>query len=823
MLARDVMETLLQDIRFAVRMLTKSPAFTTLAVLTFAIGVGANTAIFSVVNAVLLRPPPYPNADQLIVARERTPALSPGSVSYPNYLDWQAGQRSFAGLALFRTESCNLSGAMGSSAPERVQAARVTANFLSLLGVAPRLGRDFTVTDDVPRSHKVALITDATWRRRFGASPSVLGQRLLVDGVEREIIGVLPSHIRLPRATGIYLPLDDLRLDPEILRRDNHPEFSVLGRLKPGVTLDEASSDLNAIATDLERRYPESNTGRRVAPQTLREAAAGEYRHNLHILVGAVLCVLLIACGNVANLQGARILGRGKELAVRTALGASGIRLTRQLLTESAVLALLGGSSGVVLAIGALRAIVAFSPATVAGFEEVRLDLATLTFTVGTSLGAGLLVGLWPAWQISRKRSLALVLQGGMRGSSEGLDRKRLRAGMVVSQLALAVVLLAAGALLLKSFRRAQQAPLGFDPRGILSVALPLPAARYDSDEKLAGFHAQLLARIGALPSVTATAIGNNVPFDDNEWDINFHITGTPPPQPGQEPSAEVNVVSADYFRGLKIPILRGRTFDGREVPDRARSVIIDETFAARYFPGQDPIGQHIDDDQNGKPARPPLTVVGVVSRTRNEAPGEENVEKLNLPQMYFCSTQYPQENNSLLVRVAAGDPLALVAAVKREIQILDPDQAVASISTMETNIGSSLAARRLTMGLLGAFAGLALVLASVGIYGVMALSTTQRTRELGIRLALGASRGDVLRLILGQGLSLIAIGLAAGLLGAFATSRALSSLLYEVGSLDAAALIGALVMLAAVALVACYLPARRASLVDPIEALRAE
>jgi putative ABC transport system permease protein len=712
---------------------------------------------------------------------------------------------------------------MGGGAPERVQAARVTANFLSLLGVAPRLGRDFTPADDMPRSHKIALITDATWRRRFGAAPSVLGQRLLVDGVEREIIGVLPSRLRLPPAAGIYLPLDDLRLDPEILRRDNHPEFSVLGRLKSGVTPDEASSDLNTIATDLERRYPESNTGRRVTLQTLREAAVGEYRHNLHILIGAVLCVLLIACGNVANLQGARILARGRELAVRTALGASGIRLTRQLLTESAVLALLGGSSGVLLAIGALRAIVAFSPATIAGFEEARLDLPTLTFTVVTSLGAGLLVGLWPAWQISRKRSLALALQGSARGSSEGLDRKRVRAGLAISQLALAVVLLAAGALLIRSFRRAQQAPLGFDPRSILSVALPLPAARYNSDEKLAAFHTQVLARVGALPSVTAAAIGNNVPFDDNEWDINFHITGTPPPRPGQEPSAEVNVVSADYFRVLKIPILRGRSFDDREVRARARSVIIDETFAARHFPGQDPIGQHIDDDQNSQPARPTLTVVGVVPRTRNEAPGEENVEKLNLPQMYFCSTQYPQENNSLLVRAASGDPRALVAAVKREIQILDPDQAIASISTMETNIGASLAARRLTMSLLGAFAGLALMLASVGIYGVMALSTAQRTRELGIRFTLGASRGDVLRLVLGQGISLIAIGLLVGLASAFAASRALNSLLYGVGALDLPALIGALFTLAAVALIACYLPARRASLVDPIEALRTE
>jgi putative ABC transport system permease protein len=817
------METLLQDIRFALRMLAKSPAFTAVAMLTFAIAIGANTAIFSVVNAVLLRPPPYPNADQLIIARERTPALSPSSVSYPNYVDWQAGQRSFTGLALFRSESCNLAGAIGSGAPERVQAARVPANFFSVLGVAPRLGRDFTAADDTRRSHKVVLITEATWRRRFGASPSILGQRLLVDGVEREIIGVLPSHLDLPRAAGIYLPLDDLKLDPEVLRRDNHPEFSVLGRLKPGVTLDQARSDLNAIAADLERRYPESNTGRRVTIQALREAGVGEYRHNLHLFVGAVLCVLLIACGNVANLQGARILARKKELALRTALGASGLRLTRQLLTESSVLALLGGSMGVMLAIGALRVIVALSPATVAGFEEVRLDFETLAFTVAISLGGGLLVGLWPASQVSRKNAFAALVQGGTRGSSEGTARKRVRAGLVISQLALAVVLLAAGALLLKSFRRAQQAPLGFDPRGILSVAVPLPTARYNNDEKLVAFQTQLLARVAALPSVTAAAIGNNVPFDDNEWDLTFHITGTPPHQPGQEPSAEVNVVSADYFRVLKIPILRGRPFDDREIPGRARSVIIDETFAARHFPGQDPIGKHIDDDQASRSARPPLTVIGVVSRTRNDAPGEENVEKLKLPQMYFCFTQYPQENSSLLVRVASGDPLALAVAVKREIQTLDPDQAVASISTMEKNIGTSLTARRLSMSLLGAFAGLALLLASVGIYGVMALNVTQRTKEIGIRMALGAQRRDMLQMVLWQSFSLVGIGLFAGLLSALALTRLMTSLLYGVTAHDLSVYAIVLTVLSSAALLASYFPARRAMRVDPMVALRYE
>jgi putative ABC transport system permease protein len=376
---------------------------------------------------------------------------------------------------------------------------------------------------------------------------------------------------------------------------------------------------------------------------------------------------------------------------------------------------------------------------------------------------------------------------------------------------------------MLKSFWRAQQAPLGFDPHGILSMSVALPTVRYDKDEKITAFYDQLLAKVAALPSVSAAAIGVNVPFDDNEWDSSFHITGTPPYQHGQEPSAEMNMISPDYFRVMRMPILRGRAFGPQDVANKPGAVIIDESLAARYFPGQDPIGRQLDNNQTLKPNPPPLTIVGIVPRTRNEAPGEENVEKLNFPQIYLPAAQFSQESVSLLVRVGSGDPLALAAAVKREVQAIDPDQPVASVSTMEKNIGASLAARRLTMSLLGAFAGLALVLASVGVYGVMALSTTQRTRELGIRLALGASRGDVLRLILGQGISLIAIGLAAGLLGAFAASRALSSLLYGVGSLDAAALVGALVMLAAVAFIACYLPARRASLVNPIEALRSE
>jgi putative ABC transport system permease protein len=497
--------------------------------------------------------------------------------------------------------------------------------------------------------------------------------------------------------------------------------------------------------------------------------------------------------------------------------------LTRQVLTESAVLALIGALAGVLLAIWSLDAILALSPATVPRFQETRIDVVALLFTVAVAIISGVLVGIWPAWRISRTSSLAMALHESARGSSDGLHKQRARAGLVITQVALAVVLLAAGGLMLKSFWHAQQAPLGFDPRNILTMSLALPSARYDKEEKINAFYDKLLARIATLPSVTAVGTGVNIPFDDSEWDSSFHITGTPPHVRGREPSAELNMISPDYFKVLGMPIVRGRAFGPEESAGKQTSVIIDESLANRFFPGQDPIGKQLDNNQTLKENPPPLTIVGIVPRTRNEAPGEENVESLNFPQMYLPAAQFSNENVTLVVRVAAGDPLALAPAVKREIESIDPDQPVAQVSTMEKNIGASLAARRLTMTLLGAFAGLALVLASVGIYGVMALSTTQRTREMGIRFALGASRADVLKLVLAKGISLIGVGLGAGLIGAFAASRALKSLLYNVGSLDAVALIGAIVTLAAVAFIACYLPARRASMVNPIEALRTE
>ena len=819
----------MNDLRFAIRQLFKNPGFALIAVLVLALGIGANTAIFSVVNAVLLRSLPYPHSEQLVLLRERLlgpSGFESGSVSYMNYLDWRSAQKSFNDLALARTEGVSLSSSDGTSPPEAARAGRVTANYLSILQARPLIGRDLVESDDVPGAAKVALISERVWRKQFGASPSAIGQRLNVDGVPREIIGVVSERVRFPRNCDVFLPLADLRADHDFLSRGNHEAFSCLGRLKSGATLKQAIAELDTIAAELSRRYPDSNTGRQVSAKLLLEFSVGQYRYLLGVLLAAVGCVLLIACANVANLQLARGIARRKELAVRAALGASRWDLARQVLVESGVVALIGGVCAVLIAVWSVDAIRSLVPPNVPRFQETNIDGFVLVTTSIISVLAGLLVGVWPALRVSNTASMAAELhEEGARGSS-GTQRQRARAILVIAQVALAVLLLAAAGLTLKSFWRSQQVPLGFNPRGVLTMSVALPPLRYDSPEKIIPLYEQLLDRVRRLPGVSAAAICSNEPFDHHEWDSSFHITDTPPDPPGQEPISEMAIVSPDYFRALGMPILSGRDFGSEDVRGRPGTVVIDELAAQKFFPGVDPIGKQIDDpvtitDSNQKAV--PVTIIGVVSHTRNNAPGEKE-DARNLPMMYFSASQFANGEQNLIVRAQAGfNPNSLVSAIRDQIAALDSNQAVSDIATMEENIGDSLASQRLTMMLLGVFAGLALILASIGLYGVMALIVTQRTREMGIRFALGASRGDVLRLVLGQGTVLVGIGLAAGLLGALVASQALRSVLYDVAPLDPAALISALLTLSLVALIACFLPARRASLVDPIEALRME
>jgi putative ABC transport system permease protein len=819
----------MSDLRFAIRQLFKNPGFAFIAVLVLALGIGANTAIFSVVNAVLLRPLPYPHSEQLVLLRERLlgpSGFESGSVSYLNYLDWRTAQKSFTDLALARTEGVSLSASEGTSPPEAARAGRITANFLSILQVPPLIGRDFNENDDVPGAAKVALISERVWRKQFGASRSAIGQRLNVDGVPREIVGVVSERVRFPRNCNVFLPLADLRANHDFLSRGNHDAFSCLARLKSGATLKQAIAELDTIAADLSRRYPDSNTGRQISAKLLLEFSVGQYRYLLGILLAAVGCVLLIACANVANLQLARGIARRKELAVRAALGASRWDLARQVLVESGVVALIGGVCAVLIAVWSLDAIRSLVPPNVPRFQETNIDGLVLVITSIISVIAGLLVAVWPALRVSNTTSMAAELhEEGARGSS-GAQRQRARAILVIAQVALAVLLLAAAGLTLKSFWRSQQVPLGFDPRGVLTMSIALPPSRYDSPDKIVRFYDQLLERVRRLPGVSAAAISNNEPFDHHEWDSSFHITGTPPDPPGQEPISEMAIVSPDYFRALGMPILQGRDFGAADLKGGPATVVIDELAAQKFFPGINPIGRQVDDPVTiGLPTANgiPVTIIGIVPHTRNNAPGEKE-EARNLPMMYFSASQFAKEEENLIVRAKAGfNPHALISPIRSEIAALDRDQAVSDIATMEENVDDSLASPRLTMTLLGVFAGLALILASIGLYGVMALIVTQRTREMGIRFALGASRGDVLRLVLGQGAVLVGVGLSAGLVGAFFASRALRSVLYDVAPLDPAALISALLTLSTVALVACFLPARRASLVDPVEALRME
>jgi putative ABC transport system permease protein len=818
---------MLDDLRYAVRLLLKNPSVTLVAIFALALGIGANTAIFSVINAVLLRPLPYPDAGKLIVLREHSHTFERGAVGYMNWLDWHGSQKSFTDLALVRREAANFSLGSGVGSPDRLRGLRASSEFLSVMGLKPKIGRDLAAVDDIAGAPNVALISENLWRKHFAGSPAVLGRRALINGLEREIIGVFPAALQFGRNPDVLLPLSEIANEPWMRNRDNHQGFWALGRLKPDVTMSQAMSDLNAIAVDLEKKYPQTNTARRVTMRPLFETTVGDYRASLNLLLAAVVCVLLIACANVANLQFARALARYRELAMRAALGASRWVIARQLLIESTLLAVIGAITGVFLTLWSMDAILALTPPRLPRFHEAKIDMHVLAFTTFAALLAGVLVGVWPAWRISNSKSLSLALhESGGRGASDGPGRQRMRSGLVITQVALAIVLLAGAGLTLKSFWHAENAPLGFDPHGVVNFEIALPDAKYKTPEQKDGFWTQLLQRVQNIPGVQATAVSANSPFDDTEEDSYFHVTGTPPVPLGQQPSAEVSVVSPDYFRLMGMPILRGRGFGPEDLPGEkghSRSIIIDESFAQKYFAGKDPIGQQIDDNQTADEHAPPMTIIGVVPRTRNEAPGEFNVEALHLVQEYLVASQAPRTENILHVRTTLRDVAPLVAAVKRELKALDSDQPIGQITTMDEAIALSLATRRLTMVLLGAFAVLALVLASVGLYGVMALTVTQRTRELGIRMALGAERTNIFKLVLGQGMALMAIGIAIGLIGAVAAGRALMSLLYNVGAIDAWAVLIAVFSLLAVALIACCVPARRATRVDPIVALRTE
>ena len=801
---------MLYDFRFALRQLIKAPGFTFLAVLTLGLGIGLNTSIFSVVNAVLLRPLPYPDADRLAIVMETSPTIPEISFCLPNYLDYRRDNTVFETFAVSRRESYNLSGLHGRE-PEQISGALVTANFFRAIGLKPQLGRTFTEEEDRVGGAALAVISDGLWQRLFARDPNLLGRVLTFGNQPYTVVGVMPPEMFSPRTVEVWFPLMRRTDDKVWQDRENHMGMVGWARLKRGVSLENAQAQLTAMAQRLATQYPKSNAENGVKIIRFLEDQVGEYRTSLRLLLAAVFLVLLIACANLANLLAARGAARSREFAIRVAIGATRGQIVRQLLMESLILAVFGGLLGLMLAAWGRDLIVALAPQYVRRFQETRIDLWVLLFTGALAIATSVLFGLWPAWQMSRTDAQAALAAGG-RGASDAPAAKRSRELLIVAEVALTLLLLSSAALVLRSFAKAASVQLGFEPRELVSAQLFLPSPTYEDHDKLVTLFDALLPKLQAMPGVEKAAIAANPPLMTG-WQSGFLAEGQPEPPPGQGPSAEVGVVTPDYFATIGTPLLRGRTFSPNDTKDTPPVMIIDQGVAERWFPGQDPIGKRIRINNNVW-----RTVVGVVPHLK--AYGFS--ETLSLPQVYFPQTQVPQTGVVILLRTSL--PVATLEQPLRQIVAsLDPAQPVFDIRTMQQRVEETWATPRLMSFLLGTFAGLALLLAVVGLYGVMAYNGVRRMREIGVRLALGARRRQIVAMMLHQGMRLLVIGLVVGFAGTLAASRVLRSLLFQVSATDPLTYFGVALLLATVAAIACWIPARRASRVDPIITLRAE
>jgi putative ABC transport system permease protein len=820
------MDQLLADLILGLRTLRKSPGFTLTSIITLGLGIGANIAIFSAIDAVLLRPLPYPDSNRLVLIREKAPHIEAGSVSYPNYQDWCAAQRSFEGIALTRPGGMNTSFTKNAE-PQRVRGLLVTWNTLSIFGLKPHIGRDFSPSDDQPGAEPVCMIGDQLWHEQFGGSGDVVGQRIVVNGLSREIVGVLPKEMQFGHQAQVWTPLADLRADQSTLQRGNHNGFSAIGRLKESSNLQQAAIELNTIAQRLEKQYPESNTGRRVNLRLLLESAVGQYRTNLYVLSAAVICVLLIACGNVAGLIIARGTARLHDLAIRSALGASRRRLTLQLAVESSILSFAGAITGLILAVWGLRFVIAVTPADDLRFQMISVNGPAFAAALLLAIGCALLAGVVPGWFSAGAAAPSLVLREAARGSSESKGRQRLRDLLLIGQVALALVLLSTAALLIKSFAQLRRTALGFQPEHLLLVPVDLSDARYPDVTKARAFYDEVSSRIAKSPAIAAVGRGANIPFDGDEWDSSFHVTGMPPDAPGKEPLAEISYVSPGYFHTIGANLLRGRDFTPEDNATSPKSVIIDDLFANRYFPNQDPIGKHIDDNQTSTENAPPLTVIGVVARMRKFDPSG-SFEAQPFPEMFFSTEQVAERGEAssgqtFIVRSTSSSPYAALPFVKAAIAAVDPEQPVGKVTTMEESIATAYTSRRLITTLIGAFAGLAVLLTGVGLFAVIALRIAQRRRELGIRFALGAQRSQVFRMVIGSGLKLTGAGVIVGMMASFGVSRVVRGLVFGVSPLDPLTFGMVALGLCVLAFVAAFLPAHQASSLNPLDCLRAD
>ena len=807
------LETLWQDVRFGLRMLVKSPGFTIVAVLALALGIGANSAIFSVVNAVLLRPLPYEDPDRLVMVWEDNTKLGfPRDTPAPaNFIDWRDQNQVFEGMAAFADESFNLTGV---SEPERINGQRVSANLFQLLGVAPRLGREFLFEEDQPRRERVVIISDRLWHRRFGADKNIIGKTLTLNGESFTVVGVMPANFQFPsREDELWVPI---AFDStEASRRGSH-YLQVIARTKPGITLEQAQAEMSTIAARLQKQYPETNKSVGAAVTPLHEQLVGDIRPALLILLGAVGFVLLIACANVANLLLARAAVRQKEITIRAALGARRLRLMRQFLTESGLLAALGGLVGLLLAVWGVNLLTVFIPDDISQAKGITIDVKVLVFTLIVSLLTGLIFGLAPALQAS-KLNLNETLKEGGRSSAVGARGNRIRSLLVISEVALALVLLIGAGLLINSFLRLRTIDPGFQSDKLLTMRINLPELKYPDRTRRAAFYTELLHRVEALPGVRSAAVTTALPLTFKGNSNGITIEGRPEPAPDERPIVITRVISPDYFHAMSIPLLQGRSLGEQDKEDSAGAVIISETMARRFWPGEDPIGKRIKMGWSDS-SNPWLSVVGVVKDVRQF---ELNADPK--PQIYLPYTQAGLFAPRDLVIRTTTEPLSLTAAVRNTVWEIDKDQPVSDIRTMEQILSESVSRDRFSMLLLGIFAIVALVLASVGIYGVMSYAITQRTHEIGIRMALGAQTGDVLKLAVGQGLKLVLTGVAIGLVAALLLTRVMSSLLFGVSATDPTTFVIISLVLISVAVLACYIPARRATKVNPMIALRYE
>ena len=799
---------MLNDVRYALRTLAQRPGFTTVAVLTLALGIGATTAIFSVVDAVLLRPLPFAEPERLVWLGGWSGNDQEQGVTPADFLDYRDQSQSFAQLAasISETVPVNLT---GSGEPERLHGALVTANYLDVFRVRPERGRIFLDGEDEAGRDRVVVLSHGLWVRRFGADPSVINKPVTLDGRNVLVIGVMPPQFRYPLGAELWQPFGFPASPQSPFRSRQFHMLRPVARLKPSVTLAQAQAQAEIIARRLQALYPTTNAKQSLFLMPLQERVVGRIRLTLLILLGAVGCILLIACANVANLLLVRAASRHKEIALRAALGASRGRVVRQLLTESVTLALLGGIGGVLFATLAVRGLSALGSSSVPRADEIGIDVGVLAVTLGVALVTGVLFGLAPAWQ-SARFELTEAIKEGARGAGGGVQRHRTMSLLVVGEVSLAVVLLIAAGLLVNSFVRLEQVSPGFDATHLLTARIDLPNP-YADPAKKANFFEQLQERVAALPGVEAVGLVTELPLANQSADVRFTIEGRPPTDPGHSPSADIRNVNHNYLRALRIPLLRGRSFTGGDVRENGKVVLISELLAKRYFAGEDPLGQRL------RPASwtQSYEIVGVVGDVRHRGLDVEPRQT-----MYFPSLSLGYAN--LVIRTAT-DPVRLASAVRKAVAAIDPNQPISDVKTMEDWAADSVAQPRDRTLLLSMFATVALLLSVVGIYGVMSYAVTQRTREIGVRVALGAARRDVLRLVVGQGLALALAGVFVGGLVGLATTRALSSLLYGVSPLDPLTFIGTALLLAAVAVMSSYLPARRAMRVDPMAALRYE